>query len=389
MAKTIRVLHFSTHDEECGIAIYQQNVVNAMGIHQHIKNEFFGISPNKLKLMSGEELNQALADLISQLKNFDILHIQHEYSFYNADQLERVIAAAKQLHKKVLVTVHTPPSAHRRGMPLTVSRGLHPRSWLHARRFNKDRETFLATYITPLQKADLIIATSQASIESFQLYGLGPEHMAVIELPVPQVDKSLKSTEVKEKLNRQSGDIILSSTGFLTENKGTLQMLKALSFLPSNYKLAIIGGSHPSGQNDSFYDQVCDTILALGLKDRVYITGYVDSDERRDALLRETDICLYPYDKAYYDYVSSAALTNAIANDLPIVAYKTKTFLEANAHIPLINFTSAAAYYELVRAITTIDRDASVKRSKQYAEAFSVEKQASRFADLYAKLQEE
>lgn len=386
MIKTIKVLHVSTHNEECGIAIYQQNIVDAMGDKAGIENEFFDISPNKLKQMGGLELNDALVRLFEQLEHFDILHIQHEYSFYRDQQLERIIDGAKAMSKKVLVTLHTPPTAHRRGLPFKAPRSLRPRGILHALRFERERRRFIATYIAPLNKADLLIATSKAALESFVQYGVNPSLLKVIDLPVPAVDKKVTTTEIAEKLKKKSDDVILSMTGFLTENKGTIAALKALRFLPSHYKLAIVGGAHPSGQNDSFYEQVCDTVINFGLEDRVYITGYIADDERRDALLRETDVCLYPYDRTYYDYVSSAALTNAIANNLPIVAYNTKTFQEANGSVPFINFTKAAVYYELARTISQIDIKESVSLSREYAAKYSVKNQAAKFAELYLSL---
>ncbi|MGB4759538.1 MAG: glycosyltransferase [Candidatus Saccharimonadales bacterium] len=382
----ITVLHLSTHNEQCGIAIYQQNITDSMGHDRRIENVFFDISPNKLKVMPPAEFDAALAKLLEQLQGFDILHIQHEYSFYNGDQLQKIVDGARQTGKKIMFTLHTPPHAHRRGIPRSAPRGKHPRSWLHARRVAKDDTLFVASYLQPLQGADLLVTTSSVSIDSFASYGVDPSKMRVVALPVPDTDKSQTSHEIAEKLHVQEGDTVLSTVGFLSETKGIIPALKALCFLPQTYKLALIGGSHPSGQNDDFYDQVCDTIVSLGLQDRVYITGYVDDDARRDALVRETDICLYPYDKGYYDYVSSAALTNAIANELPIVAYKTKTFQEANDAVPFINFCQSANYYEIARQVQVLDRQQSGERTQQYAKQFSVAAQAAQFSQIYLEL---
>jgi len=382
----IKVLHLSTNNEECGIAIYQQNIVDGMGQNHPVENEFFDISPNKLKLMSGTELDAAIDKLLHQLNGFDVLHIQHEYSFYNGNQLQRIVDGAKGVGKKVMFTLHTPPHAHRRGVSRRLRLTPHPRSWVNAKRAANGDKEFVTTYITPLMSADLLVTTSRASIESFASYGVDPSKMVVVELPVPKVKRGLSTTDITDNLQRRSGDIILSTAGFLSETKGIIPALKALVLLPSNYKLALIGGAHPSGQNDAFYDHVCDVMLDLGLRERVYITGYVQEDDRRDALIRETDICLYPYDRGYYDYVSSAALTNAIANDVPIVAYKTKTFIEMDDAEPFLNFSQSANYYELARTVRSVDIAESIKRTKHYAEKFSVEKQAAKFAELYQQL---
>lgn len=382
----MKVLHLSTHNEQCGIAIYQQNITDGMGHDRRIENVFFDISPNKLKLMLAAEFDVALGKLLAQLQEFDILHIQHEYSFYNGDQLQKIVDGAKQTGKKVMFTLHTPPHAHRRGIPRSAPRGKHPRSWLHAKRVAGDDAIFVASYLQPLQGADLLVTTSGVSIESFASYGVDPSKMKVVALPVPDTDKTQTSQEIAQKLHVNENDTVLSTVGFLSETKGIIPALKALSLLPETYKLALIGGSHPSGQNDAFYDQVCDLMIELGLQNRVYITGYIDDDARRDALVRETDICLYPYDRGYYDYVSSAALTNAIANELPIVAYKTKTFQEANDAVPFINFCQSANYYEIARQVQELDRQKSIEQTQKYAKQFSVASQAAQFSQLYLEL---
>lgn len=389
MEAKIKVLHLSTHNEDCGIAKFQEGIVDGLGHQRYVENVFFPISPNKLKQMQGEEFVAALNQLAKQLKDFTILHIQHEYSFFGAGQLQQIVDLAKSLGKKVLFTLHTPPHAHRETtVRPSLVQMIRPRTALHTVRAKRSDERFMTDYITPLLGADMLIATSRESIASFGAYGVPAALMEVVELPVPEVDTSKKSTDITTRLNKQSGDVILSTVGFISETKGIIPAIKSLTFLPKNYKLAIIGGSHPSGQNDAFYDHVCDVIVDLHLQDRVYITGYVASDAERDALVRETDICLYPYNRAYYDYVSSAALTNAISNTVPIVAYKTKTFLEANSVVSFMNFAQSANYYELARSVQAIDSKKSKKLTEKYADIFSVKNQAKKFAAAYRRLLE-
>ena len=386
MKPSISVLHLSTHNEECGIAIFQQNIVDGMGEERAINNVFFDISPNKLKLLKGQDFTSAVSKLVKQLKDFDILHIQHEYSFYFDQQLLEIVRAAKTTHKKIIFTLHTPPHALGKNMPTIQRPGPHPRSWVQTYRSKRRRNKFILGHIEPLKLADLLVVTSNAAKQSYASFGIPMDRMVLVELPVPNVDASRSSTEIAKALNKKDGDVILSTVGFIAETKGVLPAIKSLTCLPENYKLAIIGGTHPSGQNDQFFDEACDVIRDLKLQDRVYVTGYIDDDAARDALVREADIALYPYDRKYYNYVSSAALTNAIANGLPIIAYKTDTFLEANSAVPFITFCHSANYYEIARNVKSLDRKKSVELTEQYAETFSVQKQAARFAELYRQL---
>ncbi len=124
----IKVLHYSTHDEDCGIADYQQQYVDGAVQSKRVEHEYFPVSPNKAKLLSDDAFNKLLEDLKHKLESFDILHIQHEFSFFNGDQLEKIITASHQVHKKVIVTVHTAPNAQLRAV---TPGGLHPRTILH------------------------------------------------------------------------------------------------------------------------------------------------------------------------------------------------------------------------------------------------------------------
>lgn len=387
MSNKIRVLHVSTHNEDCGIAKFQEGIVDGLKEHVMVENTFFDVSPNSIKKMNDADFAVTINQLKTQLELFDVLHIQHEYSFYAAGQLQAIVNVAKALQRKVIFTLHTPPSAHRqKSRSITKGQLIKPRAVLHHVRSRRADDQFMADYITPLLDADVLVATSHESIVSFSSYGVPSSLIEVVELPVPVVDHSRKTTEISVNLRKTKEDIILSTVGFISETKGIIAAVKSLSFLPSKYKLAIIGGAHPSGQNDAFYDHVCDTIINLGLQDRVYITGYVADDSERDALVRETDISLYPYDRTYYDYVSSAAITNAVANNTPIVAYKTKTFLEANSHVPFITFAVSANYYELARSVKRLDIDKSKRLTKSYAELFSVSNQARKFASTYSRV---
>src|SRR4051812_3632210 len=102
----IKVLHYTTHDEECGIAKYQTQFIHGMAKVDHVENEIFNYSPNQTKLMSSGEFTKAMDELSVKLKDFDILHIQHEHSFYKRDELVHIVDRAHKLRKKVMFTLH-------------------------------------------------------------------------------------------------------------------------------------------------------------------------------------------------------------------------------------------------------------------------------------------
>src|SRR5579862_4594870 len=128
MTDKIRVLHFSPHREDDGIAKYQQHYVEAMDKLSGVTNTFFDTSPLRLRFMSKSEKEQTLNRLREQLKGYDILHVQHEFGLFNYDEFAHLVEHVKKAHKKIIVTIHLSP-----GFAIKTAKinGLGPRSWLH------------------------------------------------------------------------------------------------------------------------------------------------------------------------------------------------------------------------------------------------------------------
>ncbi len=372
-----------THDEECGIAKYQEQYLAGMQGVEDVEHAIFEYSPNKTKLMSEDEFRPVLKHFSGQIKDFNILHIQHEFSFFRNDELDKIVSEALRQRKKVIITVHTSLDA---GLKITPSGGFGPRSMLHRLRMKRRRSRFYKTHVSAMRKADFLLVHNTVTAKSLMEHGIPQDRIVKITMPVPNLSFDLATTEVSEHLDKKDDDIIYCTVGFLSENKGMIDAVKALPFLPEKYKLALIGGAHPTGDNDKFYNELCDTIIDLNVQHRVYITGYVRDDERLNALIRECDICVYPFDKIYYAGVTSASLNNSLANHKPAVAYPTDSIVEMNQTRPAVALCDSFTYYELARQIQSLDLDKQTGISKEYADAYSYDKEAVKFADLYRQL---
>ena len=174
--------------------------------------------------------------------------------------------------------------------------------------------------------------------------------------------------------------------GFVAKVKGVDHAVRALSFLPANYKLAIIGGIHPESTDMEYLDYVCDMVVRHGLQDRVYITGFVPENDELNALIRECDVCVYPYEQHYYAGVSSAALADAFANHKPVIAYPTVAFQELNEHNEAMILCKSFNYYELARELKAIDIEAAQKASSLFTAGHSYPKVAPKLISAYQNL---
>lgn len=378
----LRVLHYSTHNEDCGIGKYQEMFINAMEETDNLKNSFYPVSPNKSKLMTKSQLNDMLSDLSNVVQDYDILHIQHEFSFYRDNEMGLIIDAAAKQGKKTIVTVHTSPNIIDTNL---VLKGLGPRSWVALLKKYSRKRWLLRSMINPLKKADIVIVHNEVTKKALTKFGIEEARIRKMIIPVPKVSQALKSKTIKEALKAEKGDIILSTVGFLHRYKGLKEAIKSLSYLPPKYKLAIIGGLHPHTDDIKIYDQLTDQVRDLGLIDRVYITGYIKDDDEMNALIRETDVCLYPYDKDYYSNVSSAALNNSFANHVPAVVYPTKSFVEIDNEYDSLNVVDTYSYYEMARVVTRLDLVKAQEVARNFADTCSYPNVSKKLIAIYTE----
>lgn len=379
--KKIKILHFSTHDENCGIGKYNEMFLDAMASSDLVENSFFETSPNILRVMNEDQKNVMYDVLKAELKDYDILHIQHEFSFLHSIDFPRIARVAKELGKKLIVTIHTSPTLAYEKPHLS---GYGPRNIARFARQYKRKIVFDKIFTSAVLLADKILIHNTVTQNALIDLGIAKEKTTIIMLPVPEVDRSLKSTFISKKLHKKDGDVIMVITGFLHKFKGIDHAVKALTYLPDNYKLAIIGGMHID-HDAALYDSIADLIRDLGLRDRIYITGFVEDDAQLNAMIRECDVSVYPYDRHYYSNISSASLNNGFANYKPVVAYPTDSFVELNKKTDSMILPKAFAYYELAREIESLDIVTATRKSKHFAEIYSYKIVSDELVDIYLK----
>lgn len=380
----VKVLHFSPHDENCGVGKYQENfMAEYKTMSDEIETKFFDVSPYQTRQMDQVELDGVLSRLKTELANYDILHIQHEFGLFTGEEFARIVEAAKSVGKKVVITVHLSPALAFKFEPRG---GIGPRSMIHVVRQKRLHGIFEKRHIDGFRAADLLITHNNGATASLVRYGISKDKILQYFHPVLPVTKpKVNSTEIADNLHKKSGDIIFSTIGYMHKYKGIQEAVRALRYLPGNYKLAIIGGMQPVSDENNIYNTIATLIDTLDLKDRVYITGYVEDDDRLNALIRETDMCVYPYNNDYYGQTSSGALNLAFANERPVIAYPVDTFKECNEFGQIV-VCGAASYYELAREIARVEINKLQRAGAEYAQKYSWHNIATVTLDEYRKI---
>jgi glycosyltransferase involved in cell wall biosynthesis len=378
---TIKVLHFSSRYEECGVAKYLGHYIKGMEQAPHIVNDYFDVSPYQTHNMSESDLSKMAHDLYEKLKDYDVLHVQHEFALYGHDSFLRIVRAGKQAGKKIVLTVHTSPGL---GTQPAHLKGLGPRSFVKYLREKRHFRHFVATHIVPFRMADVLLVHNEPTAASLRSFGVDGNRIVKIHHPVQEFEAPKPSHRIADELHKQQGDVIYATIGFFHRYKGIIEAVKALKFLPDNYKLAILGGMKADSDDIAFYDKVCDLIDTLGVHDRVYIAGYIPTDDELNALIRECDVCVFPYNGVYYGQVSSGSINLAIANGAPVVAFPTASIKELAAEADgAIALCETFAYYELARELKRIDLKKQQGLSKAFADKYAWSKVSEELIKVY------
>lgn len=337
--------------------------------------------------MSPSEVRLVLNELRNTLSGYDLVHIQHELSFYEADFLQAVVSMIKKAGLPLVSTIHTKVMF---GEPVIGSR-LSPFYWRRViGKWLSDKR--VVSRFRPLSKSDLTIVHNSFTQQTLEKIGFASSRITILPIPVPASDPVALDNAKEEAdkllspLHLKDGDILLATAGYLNTVKGNFQAVKAMSGLPDNYKLAVIGGLHPQSKDEKFLDDIADYIYSRGLSDRVFITGS-PADDVFNAAINKADIMLYPYLRLYSS--SSAALNNALSLGKPIVACPAMAFVEIHENEKVMAICDSFSYYDLIKKIreqTPEDLRKLSIASSNYSKKYSYNTLAAEVTDLYKSL---
>jgi len=399
----MRILQISTHGIRCGIANYTDILADAINrsglatcdIHPLDQESIHGCKNLR-------QLDAYYAGLLPVAQKYDIVHVQHEYSFFGAARcgvasanivLGNFVRLLGSNNIKSATTFHTDPQA------VAPYRFIFtPRPHKLAYRLHKLREERSSRH--GLAKAfgsfpALAIVHNTLAADSLQTeYRIPRDRIHKInlgiqkrDLPLVEVRMRMLQERVSRNLSLGAGDVLLGLVGFISEYKGHLEAVRALHTLPSNYKLIIIGGKHPR-DSSPFFDRLLALIHELRLEHRVHITD-VFEDEDLPYYLDLTHIIIAPY--AHHFRSSSAALTLGICSGRPVIASAIQSFVDIHRESPCLELHTPHCVHELAYRIRRVANDPEIAGSlvsaaTAYGRANSPEAIAARHVALFRDL---
>ena len=302
----MRVTMFTSWQVRCGIADYAEHLVRALRALQGVEIIIVPFDrkyhPRADYARWGYMMNQG-----------DVAHIQHEYTFfgYLLPWRNHFNTFIKAIQRPLIITRHVSfdgPYVPAEPEPMRSVRRL---KWALYQRWLGPYATYLNRDV--FDAADQIIVLNAHMKDQLVRRGIRPEKIHVIPPGVPEIPPPSGGERLRALWGWQD-KYVIGQFGFIAAAKGHTLLLEALASLPEEYVLLIAGGIRRPGDRGALR-AIERKIDRLGLRHRVRITGYLDSQDL-PSHLDACDVLVYPNTRADFSY---SVLMGLAARKAPLV----------------------------------------------------------------------
>ncbi|MGV3724504.1 MAG: glycosyltransferase family 4 protein [Actinomycetota bacterium] len=289
---------WSSWETRCGIASYTAALVDQL--------RALGADVEVTPVPYTDRDPVRMAETIARLNAADLIHVQHEYTFFGgiapgSSSLPRYYAG---LTVPRVVTAHTVFTA------AELLRVKHETRWrqLLAKQLLSRYPPYRATVeAQPFRGATAVVVHTDAARARMASRGIELERIHVLPAGVPPPVPALpEQVEAMRATFGLAGRRVATIFGYVTQDKGYETTLEALRKLPPTVKLLVAGGSRVE-REQGYLEQLREVVRAQKLTERVAITGYLD-DAEIAAAMALSDVVLVPHLVANGSYSVMVAL---------------------------------------------------------------------------------
>jgi glycosyltransferase involved in cell wall biosynthesis len=338
----------------CGIAAYTGSLVKEL--------RALGVEVDVVPVPYTEQDPAREAETLARLNAADLVHVQHEYTFFGgiAHTRSSLPRYYRQLRVPRVVTAHTVFTA------AELLRVAHETRW--RQRIAKEllsRYPPYREYVErqPFAGAEAVIVHTAAARDRLRARRIPAERIHVLPAGIPTAAETTPG-EVAELQRRYGleGHRVATIFGYVTQDKGYETALEALRALPPTIKLLIAGGTRVERES-GYLEQLQETIRTLGLERRVAITGFLEEREIASAMAA-TDLVLVPHLAANGSY----SVMVALGHGKPVLASDLPCFREIAAQSPCVELFPPEDDHALAERMALLLASSSI-RSRMAADA--------------------
>ncbi len=315
----MKIAYVSTYlPQQCGIATYTDYVIRAIqkvsplvDIKVVAEKGALPFKQDKFEVVPCWDRNENYVDpIISNVKDVDIVHIQHEYGIYKFDdRLPTLLKRLKTERKRTIVTIHCiTPFQFANGEVLMMAENCVKK-------------------IAALADEVIVHLESQKAI--LERLGIHSEKIHIIPHGTEVSNEAKKKSRLL--LNLPEEGKIMTVFGFINPFKDldvSLEVLKEVKEEVEDLYLFIAGGLPPGASKKAkdYVEKLRKRIKELDLTDNVIFPNKFIPNEEIPNIFGASDVVLFPH--YHEDRSVSGSLHLAIGAKKPVIAYRMPKFEE-------------------------------------------------------------
>lgn len=300
-----RIGWITTWNTRCGIATYSEHLLHCLPAPVAVlaarNPELIAHDGHNVSRCWDAAEHETLAELGAEIERLklDTLVVQFNYGFFNLENLARFLQAQCEAGRIVTVVMHaTVDPAHVPHKKLSVLRDA-------------------------LNACARVIVHALSDMNRLKLLGL-VDNVMLFPHGIAVNDEALQASTTLPDPNRE---IVLGSYGFFLPHKGLIELIDTVDLLRRsgrNVRLRMVNAEYPAPESTELIAQARARIAALNLTEQVEMHTAFLPDDQSLALLRGTDVMLYPYQKTGES--ASGAVRYGLAVGKPVVVTPLSIF---------------------------------------------------------------
>lgn len=311
----MKIAYVSTYlPQQCGIATYTDYLIHGLRevsptleIKVVAEKDASPLKQERFEVVPCWDRNENYVEpIISNTKDADVVHIQHEYGIYNLDdRLPMLLERLKASAKRIIITIHCvrPSQFSARGMV----------------------DEIFVKRIAEL--ADEVIVHLESQKAVLERLGVPSKRIHVLPHGTALSNAGKKISRAKLKLPEDSK--IMTVFGFLKPFKGldvSLEVLDEIREEVEDVYLFIAGGVPPtaSKRDKNYVEFLEKRIKELNLQDKVIFPNRFFPNEDIPYVFGASDVVLYPH--YHEDRSVSGSILLAIGAKKPVIASRVPKF---------------------------------------------------------------
>lgn len=369
---------------ECGIATFTEDLTKSIDKLQVLKpSAIIGINDPGSSYNYGKEViwqideddmktYQKAADFINS-SDFDLVNVQHEFGLFGGLWGNYLLTFFKKVNKSIITTMHTT---------------LWPDSKIFQSPESAEAHNKVVKRIGRASSA-IVVMTNMAAHILQESYGVDKDKIKVIPHGSPTFP--FVPSDSKKKALGLEGRTVLLTFGFLSQDKGIQNTIKALPEIVKerpDILYMIIGVTHPQvrlREGEKYRKRLVRLVNKLDLRDNVRFHNRFLSKNELIHYLQATDVYICPYVKK--EQLSSGTITYALGAGKAIIStpfYYAEELLAEGRGL-LCKFNSPGSISAGIRQLLdNPEKKARIeKRAYEYGQDMTWPSVASKYVALF------